>query len=350
MTDQELEQEGMNLRLIVLLFYKKLWILLTVTVLSGLLAGGAYFASHTLWAPARQYQALSKYYISFANDKAKDYYNAYTWNEYMQSDLILNRTMDILGEKESRDFVKNAVHAAIESDVRVLTTTVTTNDKELTERIAKATQQSLVQFADELPEFHSIRIIKEAEVSLVKSGEDTIRAVILGAGGGFLLSFFVILFCLVLDTSVYLPEEFEKRFPYLVFGVLTKNEKEENRQELYSNLCYFCGEVQKLFLMPASANDLTEAEAICRKLNEEGKTRIKIEAVDSCLYNSGIYEKLRARGSVILAVKYKNRDHALIQKTIDQLKKQNCNLAGALIYAADDRLYHMYYWGFKRKK
>ena len=131
MTDREWMKEGIDVKLILLLYRKKVWISLLWALAGGLLAGGLYFIVHVLYAPAREYEAVSKLYLTFAADDDGDayqYYNGYTWNDLMKTEPILDKVMEGLPEGTDREWVKDTIAADILSDIRLLTITVRTHD------------------------------------------------------------------------------------------------------------------------------------------------------------------------------------------------------------------------------
>lgn len=346
MNEEEMMREGMDLKWNLLLLGQRSWMLLAAALLGGLIFGGGYFARHVIWGPAREYAAVSRYYIEFMDDKGKDYYNAYTWNDFMESDPILNVTMSLLPEGMDRDMVVNAVRANIEADVRVLTTTVTSNDPELSMRIARAVEKSVVKFGDDMKEIRSIRVIKPAEVNQVVVNLYTVRAAVLGAVGMILLALFYLALERALDSSVYLPGDFEKRHRYPVFGmVMARGRQTGNLEELFENLDYICGEWKELLVMPAALAVREEMDGLCGILNGSGRAAGKLTPCVSCLEPGVSFEDLRCGEGIILAVKYGGRDGALMAKTLERLKKQNCNIVGAILYGVDAKMMKRYYFG-----
>ena len=59
-------REGIDLKLMALLYRKKIWISLVGMLVGAVFAGGLYFLMHVLYAPAREYEAVSKLYLTFA--------------------------------------------------------------------------------------------------------------------------------------------------------------------------------------------------------------------------------------------------------------------------------------------
>ena len=86
MTEKEWMQEGVDLKLTALLYRRKIGLSLICALAGALLGGGLYFLTHVVYGPGREYEAVSKLYLTFAEDDDGDayqYYNGYTWNDLM---------------------------------------------------------------------------------------------------------------------------------------------------------------------------------------------------------------------------------------------------------------------------
>ncbi len=75
----------------------------------------------------------------------RDYYNAFTWNDVMGTDLIMDTMLEVLGDTYSRESVKEMITADILSDVRYLTITVQGEDEKKVEAVSSAVQEALGQ-------------------------------------------------------------------------------------------------------------------------------------------------------------------------------------------------------------
>ena len=111
MTEREWRDRGADLKLMSLLLIKRIRIVILGTVLGAAICGGIYFLCHVVYAPAREYEAVSKLYLTFAADDDGDayqYYNGYTWNDLMGTEPILDYAMECVRTckrrcQESRD-------------------------------------------------------------------------------------------------------------------------------------------------------------------------------------------------------------------------------------------------------
>lgn len=249
MSEKEWMKEGIDLRLEALLFKKKIWFSLAGLLFGVLLAAGIYFLTHVTFAPAREYEAVSKLYLTFATDENGDayqYYNGYTWNDLMQTEPIMNQ---ILANTSSFDeaLVREAVSADILSDIRLLTVTVRSHDKALTDAVIRATENAVVSFGDAMEEFDKIEVIEHGIGSLVIFEDETVRVAIFGGVVGLLISVLYLAFLRTIDTSIYVPSDFEKRYHIPVLNVTFENMDDE---AAYYNLIH----MRETFSMPKREN------------------------------------------------------------------------------------------------
>lgn len=323
MTEKEWMKEGLDFKLTAILFLKKIWLVLLCAFAGAAFAGGLYFLLHVVYAPAREYEAVSKLYLEFATDDDGDayqYYNGYTWNDLMGTEPIRNKIMEQLPGMEQNE-VREAVAADILSDIRLLTVTVTTHDAEKTQALIRAAEDALVRFGNEMAEFEEIRVIEHGQAGLVALEDETVRAVLLGAAAGVLFCLLGLWFVCVLDDSIYVPSQFEKRYGYPVFGVrfAGKEESALEELELQTNLAYLTA-------------------------GRENEVRMSVE---KCREELPDYEALRKSGGVILEIPYGRGNGKWIEKQISQLRKQDCEILGAVLTDVDQRVYRMYMAGRK---
>lgn len=368
MTQEEWMQEGMDLRLTLLLLVRKIGYIIGAGIFCSLIAGGIYLLTHVVWASAREYRAVSRYYIDFTvdenGDRAYDYYNAATWNDVAASDPILDYTMEQLPAGYDREAVQNAVFCEQPSDYRIITTTVTTHDPAQTEAIQKATEASILHYGDVMEEFEKISVIMSSQTELVALDLHTVKVFVLGGMAGVLLMLVWLVFRIILDTSVYVESTLERRYGYPVLGVFFagrdgkasgmqgagqqkgkkavegragKHKRAEERfaveKERKVNFAYFGSGEQ--VIVPLWDK---ETEAVARAAGQAG-----CKSCAGLLEHPELCETLRQADGVILAVKSGRDNGKQIDKAVSLLRKQNCKITGTILYNVSARLYRAYY-------
>lgn len=239
MNHRELEKEGVDLKLVLLLLLKKVWVIIGAAVVGAVICGGIYALWRGKIMDGIRYEAQSKYYITFEETMEKSYldhyYNGYTWNDLLSSDPVLGYAMTLLPEGYERTYVDDCVEAEILSDVRVLTTTVKASTAEEVVTLQAALEEAVVHYAQVGDKLEQIVVIRSDEPQLETIADATIRATLLGAVFAAIIAVFCMLFWAAVQDCIYLPEEFYVRYGIPVAGirpVSTKGEQVKKSEEV----------------------------------------------------------------------------------------------------------------------
>lgn len=329
MTEKEWMNEGIDLKLILLLYRKKIWIVIAGALAGAAFAAGLYFLVHVVYAPEREYEAVSKLYLTFAEDDDGDayqYYNGYTWNDLIKTEPILDKVIKELSASSRqfpREEVKEKITADILSDIRLLTITVRTNQVSETEEIIRALENALTVFGGEMPEFDRIEVIEHGSAELVVIEDETLRAAAAGFVIGFLFSLLGLAFVRIMDDSVYVPSDFEKRYAYPVLGVKFAGNEQLGRDELDARMQRIkekSGEIQFI-----GTTSFPEAFATLKAVSGEKK-------------------------NVVLEIPYGKGNGKLVGRCMAEAKFWQIEIMGAVITEADEKLYRMYFAAWNQKK
>lgn len=217
-------KEPLDTRLCFLRLVRKSWLVFAMAVLGAVLFGGIYFLSHVVYGPAREYVTESEFYIEYVNAVTQEqqytFYNKETWESLIHTDVFMDEVMaqvkeqtTMLDREVTREEVSNAIFGTLLTDVRIVHVTVTTNSEFLTMVITNALESAFLKFGEEQREIDEIRaILIPKEASLTMIDNRTGRACVLGAVVFVCFTLFIMYLYVVLDTSVYIPLEFERRF------------------------------------------------------------------------------------------------------------------------------------------
>lgn len=385
MENQRFMQEGIDGKRILLLFLKKIWVFAAAILAGAVIGGGIYLAVHVLFPANREYEQISKIYLNF-NCEPEDFnelsYNGYTWNDLMATDPILNYTMENLPPEMDRNMVIGATKAEILSDIRLLTITITADTPELAAQIMKATQTALVHLGETDKLFDSIEVYSTEEPRQIVWDNRTAQASVTGMVIALFVSLAAAGFCYVMDGSVYVAGDVEKRYGIPVIGIFTEEKEEPAKgdskeffkrfrrsleREFFANYCYMGKDMNEIALVSAdSVEDAKRAGDRIKQLTErlrkeenkaaepDGNTSgfrgRKDGAMPDLVYgmteeDAGIYGKLREADGVILAIRFAGRNGKAIERLLDNLKKQDCKVMGAVIVGAQENFLQMYYMG-----
>lgn len=403
MENQRYMQEGLDMKRIFLLWKRKIWMAAAAVAAGALIGSGVYLFVHLAFVSEREFQTVSKLYLNF-NCEPKDFnelsYNGYTWNDLMATDPILDYTMEALPAGMDKHMVIDATRAEILSDIRLLTITITANDPQLAAQIMEATQKSLVHLGETDELFDSIEVYSTAEPQQIVWDNRTVQAAVTGAVLGLLAVLLVQAFYYVLDDSVYLAGDVEKRYGIPVFGMFVAGGADKEQpygKEFAVNYGYLCRNAKTAVLVSVDAQEdaetaermikeatgadtaeqaIKEAAVVstAERVTEEaagaaacvtgemagGKKNagIRVERMKFPVLSAGgkmeaderLYRRIREAGGVVLAVRYGCGNGKCIERVLSNLKKQDCRILGVVIINADERFLKLYYLGKRKNK
>lgn len=217
-------KEPLDTRLCFLRLIRKWWLILAMAAAGAVVFGGVYFLTHVVYAPAREYVMESEFYIEYVNAVTQEqqytFYNKETWESLIHTDIFMDEVMagvkeqTLMYDREiTREEVSNAIFATLLTDVRIVHVTVTTNDSYLAKVITDSLEAAFVKFGESQREIDEVRaILLPGEATLTTLDNRTANACILGAVVFVCFTLFLMYLYVVLDTSVYIPLEFERRF------------------------------------------------------------------------------------------------------------------------------------------
>lgn len=413
----------MDIRLFVLRFLRKSPAILFAAVLGALCVGGPYFLVKVTFGPAREYEAVTDFYIDYAvqeNGEEYTYFNQTTWTQLITDDVFTDKILtdmsgmrlasegddsqrmslqdaeendsqaaDLWEKKEwsgtlpdvekaagiTKQELRGYLYATMLSDTRIVTTTVTTNDPELTMRIEKALILAMKDFGREQKEIAGVRILQEpTEASLVITDVRTFRACMLGAVIFVFVTVFYLLLYFVLDEGIYIPATFERRYGVPMLGTISSPELSVLAEKLDSVGMYLL-----------AADQGTDPEQVKKALAEKGVETAGVVRWEEIFGGAEEGESKEGRAShgkqtqadrgrtegtqvetgekqagrkILLAVKAGAHNGKRIEKTLDLCRKCGLEVAAALLWKADEKLIGAYElpehvlhaWGRMKKK
>lgn len=339
MNRRELEREGVDLKLIFLLLFKKIPVVIISSLAGALLCGALYGIWHSRALGNRNYEARSQYYITFEEIEDENffafYYNGYTWNDLLSSDPILGYAMTLLPGGYDRSYVDDCVKAEILSDVRVLTTTVTAPSAEEVVLFQNAIEQAVVHYAGVGEKLERIEVILSKEPGLEDVANHMLRAAAVGAAGAALLAVLSLLFVIAIEDAVYLPQDFEERFGIPCAGV----DCGFLRAELAANEALLCG----------GSNSRGSSQGEDRSGDRVGGEYPVVGMQRLLGGDESVFHEIRERGGVILSFPQGKANGKRLARAVHNLKLQDCRIVCARITDADERLLQWYY-GPSRKR
>ena len=325
-----------------LLFSKRIWLIVLVTLAGALIGALGYKLVENLTSEGQFYRVSSDYYIFFnEDDNGVDYYNAYTWDNILRDDPVVNVVMENMPSHISKEEVRAAVTGEMVSDYRVLTVHVTSLDPETAQIIADAYEIGLVEFANRIELLKKIELWSQGDVVPVIENDYMVNVGLFSGVASFVLILLVLSFFYILDDSIYLEKDFTQRCEVPFLGMITKAGSQRTMQELKDNLAYVCKE--DTYYLVAWDNDI--AGETVDTLQEMA------EAIKGCVSAQGTdLDILRASAGAIVVLPWGRKNGRIADKLITFLKKQDVAVTGVLLTDADDNFLKAYYFGNSKRK
>ena len=248
-------RQGIDSKALLVTFVRKLPRLLLLAA-AGVVFGSGLYWILTFYASINHaaYAVETEYYIDFSEGRieAKDYYNDFTWNDVIATDLILGRMMDALGSGYDREAVRQMLHADILSDVRYLTITITGSDVQTVSDVNIAFCNAITAFAADKDEFNSIELIEDNGVKKVEQDWFSWRAAVLGMLVFLGVGIFLTILEFMVGDRFYTKTDVIKYLEIKPLGVLCKTENSRQESRLLENLRELLKTYRNLYLLDAA--------------------------------------------------------------------------------------------------
>lgn len=371
--NEEYRKRGMDLRRLYLCFQGKIWLLVMLTVMGAVLGGVTYQVVRAMRMPIT-YEGVSKLYISFGVDESGEvyqYYNGYTWNDLLDTDPILDRIMAYVPEGYSREAVQEATEAEILSDIRLLTITVNGSTEKFVREIQEAVEEGLVDYARDSEELKRIEVIRTDDPVRVYWNSRAVTACIVGAVLFAVISCLIMAFIYVLDDSIYVQRDAEKKYPYKALGMLMRKQSglQPYARELQANFSYLLKDKKKFAMIDmGDHSDLRrlelelvlnagedefvggdgEAGGLTWTLPKDPKKEKTGEEWEAVPFNeSALSEKelqrIRELNGAVILVPFGEDVSRRIDRVLSLLGNQDCPVLGMVIAQADEDFLNRYY-------
>lgn len=340
--------ETVDKKLFWLCVLKRLWIVAAGACAMSLLIGGSYWLTHTVLVQERQYRAQGDIYIEYIPEEGYGistvYLNEDVWKALVKSDAFVQDMSAQLAEQGitlDEELLRQSVDAVLVKDTRIVTAMATTTEPALSTSIAAVLQQALLNYGEAYRDIESAYVLTAAgEAEMVLTDEWTGRLFLLGAVLGVLVFLTAVFLTVTLDDSVYVPEQFERRYGIPMFGILQTPEAEAGLRYGAAN--------KKTWILTAAQRDLPLNE-IAGKLQEALPGEHQISALPVPDEQPGTVSRIREADGILLAVESGRHDGKRIEKLLRFLDQQGCPVLGAVLWNQDQRLIRQYY-GYRKGK
>lgn len=342
-------KEPLDTRLFVLRLLGKIPVVLLAAIFGALLVGGPYFLVKVTFGPAKEYEAVSDFYIEYAlqeDGTPYTYINYATWDQLLKDDVFTDKILAYMagGEENAvetagitKEELRGYLSADVLSDTRIATTTVRTNDPALTMRIERALVRAMLDFGEGQREIAQIRILQEPEeASLVVRDVRTFRACMVGAVSFVFVTLLYLCLYYALDEGIHIPVTFERRFGIPMLGTIRSKELPVLAERLSMK--------EPVLLTADEKVNLEQAEKALADLGIKVGESYRFEELCEAPGQDGPTGRVKelADRKVLLIVKAGAHNGKGIEKTLAFCEKCKITVGAALLWEADERLIRAY--------
>lgn len=247
-------RQGIDSKALLVTFIRTLPRLILIAVAGAAFGSGLHCLITFYQAGRALLVSETEYYIDFADGRveAKDYYNAFTWNDVIATDEILGRMMEILGSRYDRDAVKEMMNAEILSDVRYLTLTIKGTDRDAISEVNAAFEIAIAKFARSKDEFDTIYKIEDNGIWREQPVWFGWRAALLGAVVFAGVAVFLTALAFVTGDRFYTKTDIMKYLGEPAVGLLYAGKNEISglqERRLIENLKALLAQYRNLYLL-----------------------------------------------------------------------------------------------------
>lgn len=314
------QEQGLDVKRLALVIGKKIWIVAAAVIVGALAGALLYKAVTSITNGEAEYRISADYYITFdfeTFEHGDDYYNAYTWDNVLRDDPIVDYALTLLPKEMTKEEIKAAVTGEMLGDYRILTVHVTSKNKEQVTLIADAYEKSLVHFGETKELFKSIECWSKEPLTLLEKNTKTANAALLGALLLGLSSLLALLYYYVLEDAFYTEKELRCRFNLATYGIRTKAQDPAEKERLENNLN----------VLERDSFHIEEWSVECTPTGEQWK-------------------QLEGKGIILLVPWGKNIGRSM-ERLLGEMSLHSCHVAGCILVEAEDKFLKLYYGGKK---
>lgn len=373
MQSKDYLQDSFDLKLFFLNCIKRLWIVLLAMLLGSVLVGGIYYVKNVTLAGQIPFQITNKYYLTYEVDPSDQltysYFAGYTWTDFLQSDASVERIGQFLQEKGvdagSREKIRGAYAARLESDLRVLYVTVTDVNREYAQALSEALVQEMLLFPAEHREIAETSLMTTGEVGLAKTDIRTFRAFVLGAVLGGFFAVFGLGLGLIISDGFDTPIQLQSRFGIPVLGYVDRQGRvSENCLENATNILE---KLEKPALISVDSGVALKefSEKMTVAMQEQGKEETQeqklvessveneLEKAEWILLEDALHTEnkialLQEKSPVVVAVQAGCSNGAAVKQLLIDLEQNQVPVSAMVLMGVDSWLIRLYMFGRRK--
>ena len=332
-------KEPFDLRLTILRMIRCMPWILAIILVGTLAFGGGYYLKNVVLRGADTYTAKAEFLIDYTDIKWAEnlkYVNEYSWNIWMQSDMLQDFIRAYLPEGASREAqLGDMLAATVPSDLRVLRIAVTSQDPAMSETVLEAVKKAMTtDFPPVMEDIDGIEVTDTQKAVMDIPDVRPLRAFVLAA---VISAVFAIGLFLVRELTleqIWLPTTLTD-----IYGL--KNAGTLEMEEFAENLQHFLQNKKKVAVLPLE--DMEDAKEFAAKAGGlKGQAERDYLVMPCPLKHPECAEQLREAEGVLLVVR-SGADSKKLGLLLNFLGQQDVKVDAAVLWKADRMLVKNYY-------
>lgn len=219
-------QKEINLKLLLAVFKKHIFLLLVITGITTMLSG-AY--SHFAVAPPPIYQSSTSILLNLDNSDSLN-----SLEVVLREPTVLSTVIEELGLNMTPDELNREITFGNDGGSKIVKIIATDVNPELAASIANTTANIFIKQIGNILGIYDVRIITEAQVSnfpfSIPESPSLLKYLILGIGVGLIGSIGIILFLDSLDETIQSEREIESLLGLPVIGSVSKMDRKNTKK------------------------------------------------------------------------------------------------------------------------
>lgn len=309
-----------------LLNTKRIWIVVACVIIMAALFGGVYYINEAVLNSETTYRIDTIYNIEFDKDLYGDtiqYYNDFTWNDVIDSDIIGGVAAKIAGV--DADKIYNATFVPTMSDIRLIHVYIDSKDINEAKLMEGALTEAIESFGKSTDGFVAIDKWSDTEAFAVKKDFLIGRVTVIGAILGLLLGISLLCYVNAMDDSVYTLNDAKCFTGVTAIGYIYDGMSDDEKNALTALI----KKNAQASVIHLGDGNIDSAKEI---LNAAGITEYE-ESADT----------VTEAKEVILLIEYGKHDGCKINATVEKLNYLGVNIKASIITNADKTFIRKYY-------
>lgn len=220
--------EEIELRELFYIIWKRIWIILLITVLSVVTSGfvsffvleDEYSTSTTLMVgKPKDYSEDMNYQDVLMNQKLVS-----TYSEIAKSKKVLNEVIENFDLDTTPEALAKKVNVSLVRDTEIIKITVNDNDSEFAARLANKMALVFKKHISDIMKIDNVQVIDSAEIPVNPVKPNKMLNIAIAAVLGIMVSVFIVFILEYLDNTIKTPEEVEKYLELPVIGMIPHTE------------------------------------------------------------------------------------------------------------------------------